>query len=51
MIIGALEANPAERMARWQLYFSVALISMSVLILEIAFTRIFSLMFEYHYVF
>jgi spermidine synthase len=33
------------------LYLSVALISMSVLIVEISLARVFSLMFSYHYVF
>lgn len=35
----------------WALYLSVALISMSVLIVEISLARVFSLMFSYHYVF
>lgn len=35
----------------WALYLSVALISLSVLIVEISLTRVFSVMFSYHYVF
>jgi hypothetical protein len=35
----------------WALYLSVAFISMSVLIVEISLTRVFSIMFSYHYVF
>jgi predicted membrane-bound spermidine synthase len=35
----------------WALYLSVALISMSILLLEINLTRVFSVMFSYHYVF
>ena len=35
----------------WNFYLSVALISLSVLMLEIGLTRIFSIMFESHYAF
>jgi len=45
------KTNSRDRQGLWVLYISVALISMSVLILEIGVTRIFSVMFDYHYAF
>jgi len=45
------KSNPRDRQGLWALYISVALISVSILMLEISVTRIFSVMFDYHYVF
>ena len=45
------KVQPLNGRNLWPLYLSMAFISMSVLILEISFTRIFSLVFQYHYVF
>jgi spermidine synthase len=45
------KGNPRRKSERWALYASMAIISMSALILEISATRIFSIMFDYHYVF
>ena len=39
------------RQKAWLLYLSVALISVCILMLEIGLTRIFSVMFEFHYAF
>ncbi len=41
--------NSKDGNGGWPLYLSVGLVSMSVLMLEIGLTRIFSLIFDYHY--
>ncbi len=48
---GEWEDKSRDRYGDWALYLSVALISLSVLIVEISLTRVFSVMFSYHYVF
>jgi predicted membrane-bound spermidine synthase len=45
------ESGLTERQVPVGLYVSVALVSMAVLMLEIGMTRVFSIMFNYHYVF
>ncbi|NIS69349.1 MAG: hypothetical protein GTO12_10490, partial [Proteobacteria bacterium] len=43
--------NPRGRQRQGVLYVSVLFVSMAVLMLEISFSRIFSVMFDYHYAF
>ncbi len=45
------EDKSRDGYGEWILYLSVALTSLCVLTLEISLTRVFSVMFSYHYVF